>query len=287
MNYKELFEKLNITNLDFKFCMANEMYNKIDKEDYEFLNNLAFSPVDAESKKKVFEDLYNNKLSNKDAILKKIYRFYDEFYNRFNSKRILIRELTKYVFDWIKINNIQIDLIKQNIINVENKIFVFYIVHKFYNEHLYEDTVVLIDYLFSKQYFTKENEFYNDLLLYKLISLKNEYEYLDNDKVFNEVCKIAQNLYGFEYIRIITLLECKLKQNNISEFEEILNKYFNRIKEWEVYEVLNLYELTIYTRNKSCIQKVEQLLNNKDIEIFLLFDDEYSLIYNFFNSSEK
>ena len=282
MNYKELFKNLKIENLDFRFFMSEKQIAQIKEKDNDFINNLAFSPVVKKSKEKIFKKLFTQTItdSEKKFLLEKIYKYYDDFYLRFNNKRILIREFVRYLFDWIEINGYQIEVIKDNIIKIDNKILVFYIVHRFYNENLYNETVILINQLFSKNYFTKKDELYNDLLLYKLYSLKQDHcEYLNNKKTFQEICKIAQNLYGFEYIRIITLLECKLNEKDVIKFKEILKKHIDKIKEWEIYEILNLYELSIYIKDEEVIEQIEKILKSKDIEIFL--DDEDYLIFDF------
>jgi len=278
LNYKEFLTKFNIKDFDYKFCLDSKQKKKFEKYDQFFLNSLAFVPlVKKENKSIVLHNFLNNKVE-KVFVLEKIEEIFDLFDKKYNDQRIKIREFAKYVFDWIEINKkekYRVKIIANNLKKTENEDFVFYIVYRFYNLALYEEVVKLISYLGN--FFNKDSKYYNDLLLYKLIALKNDEKYINDKRILRKVCKIAKKLYGFDYVKVITLLECALLQNNIKNFREIIKKYYNLISGWDVIDILDIYELSIYTRDENIIFLIKRILDSKDIEI--LFGNEIIKIY--------
>ena len=94
----------------------------------------------------------------------------------------------------------------------------------------------------------------------------------------HELCKIAQNLFGFEYTKIYTLIECKLVSKDIAGFIEIFNKHFEIMKKWDIVQLLDIFELVVYSKNEHIYNSVNELLLSKDIK--MLKGNEKD-IYNF------
>ena|GEM_PF-6907426 len=297
MNYKYLFKELDISEkFNYAFCFTKNEVKGIKSKniDNDFLNNLAFAPVTLESKENIYIQLIEGKLSVSDQnrLTEKLDIIYEDFNSNINTQAIKIREYIKFIFDWIVIqvklrgdDNYQIEVIKDSIGRLtNNKLIVFYLIHRFYTKNLYKQTVELISFIFKQKLFTLEDDLYNDLLLYKLISLKGKnFEYLDNHEVVDEICKITQNLYGFDYVKIITLFECRLINNDNDGFVEVYNKHFDIFSKWSAGELLNIYELAVYSKIQSLILTFKSLLESKDIE---LIEDtqEYYNTYKFLNA---
>jgi len=295
MKVKNILEKLRLETLNYTFCLSDNDVKKlqqvsVNEDDW---NNFAFSYIPSKLKKDFFKRLFDVENSEKvlnDFCEKYCYPSYEKL-NSYNFERIKIKEFTRKVYDWIVIssdNNIKKEIILKNLINrklINHKYFVFYLVYFFYNNRRYGETVFFIDYLLKKQIFVKDKDkLYNDLILYKLISLKennsSSYGYINNKKIFEEICDTARQLEDFSYVKIITLLECALEKNNSKEFIKLIKNKLNQINNFTLLDILNIYELAIYMKNEKMIKIVREIILNKDIN---LLDERYPeyLIFNF------
>ncbi|CAM3902558.1 hypothetical protein [Arcobacter cloacae] len=279
MNYKLFLEKLNI-NLDYTYLLNNEMLSKIDKNNETFLNSLLLAPnVTDESRKNLLDKFVNNKLNKEDIdnLLMKIEDIFSNFNNSINDLKVKTREYVKYITKYLKKENIE-KLFKENIKNID---FIFYIIYTKYSESEYTEVIEFINILNKLNIIQEDNIYYNDILLYKLISLKSEKErfsYLKDKTRMLELCKIAKDLFGFDSTRIYTLIECKMVSKDKKGFKEIFNKNFEAIKKWNVIELLDIFELVIYSKEEDTFNSINELLLSKDIK--MLKGKEID-IYNF------
>ena len=285
LNYKQFLEKLDIS-LDYTYMLNDDIVYNIDKSKEEFINNLLLVPnVTDDSKQNLLKKVIENRITQEEInnILIKIEDIFFNFDSSINDSRVKIREYLKNIIKYI--NNQKIEkLFKENSNNID---FIFYIIYSKYSEpentnsNKYKEVVEFINILNKLNLIKKDNIYYNDLLLYKLISLKHSdgsFTHLSNQNTMHELCKIAQNLFGFEYTKIYTLIECKLVSKDIEGFIEIFNKHFEIMKKWDIVQLLDIFELVVYSKNEHIYNSVNELLLSKDIK--MLKGNEKD-IYNF------
>lgn len=285
MNYKQFLEKLDIS-LDYTYMLNDDIVYNIDKSKEEFINNLLLVPnVTDDSKQNLLKKVIENRITQEEInnILIKIEDIFFNFDSSINDSRVKIREYLKNIIKYI--NNQKIEkLFKENSNNID---FIFYIIYSKYSEpeningNKYKEVIEFINILNKLNLIKKDNIYYNDLLLYKLISLKHSdgsFTHLSNQNTMHELCKIAQNLFGFEFTKIYTLIECKLVSKDIEGFIEIFNKHFEIMKKWDIVQLLDIFELVVYSKNEDIYNSVNELLLSKDIK--MLKGNEKD-IYNF------
>ena len=288
MNYKQFLEKLNIS-LDYTYLLDKDTISKLDKNKEAFINNLLLVPnVSDKSRDDLLKKTIENELSKEDinSISTKIENIFSNFDNSINDLKVKIREYSKFIIKYLRNDKIE-NLFKENSTNID---FIFYIIYSKYSEPFstdysdnvkYKEVVEFINILNKLNLIKKDNIYYNDLLLYKLISLKHSdgsFTHLSNQNTMHELCKIAQNLFGFEYTKIYTLIECKLVSKDIEGFIEIFNKHFEIMKKWDIVQLLDIFELVVYSKNEHIYNSVNELLLSKDIK--MLKGNEKD-IYNF------
>lgn len=285
LNYKQFLEKLDIS-LDYTYMLNDDIVYNIDKSKEEFINNLLLVPnVTDDSKQNLLKKVIENRITQEEInnILIKIEDIFFNFDSSINDSRVKIREYLKNIIKYI--NNQKIEkLFKENSNNID---FIFYIIYSKYSEpeningNKYKEVIEFINILNKLNLIKKDNIYYNDLLLYKLISLKHSdgsFTHLSNQNTMHELCKIAQNLFGFEFTKIYTLIECKLVSKDIEGFIEIFNKHFEIMKKWDIVQLLDIFELVVYSKNEDIYNSVNELLLSKDIK--MLKGNEKD-IYNF------
>ncbi len=274
LNYKQFLEKLNIS-LDYTYMLNDDILFDIDKSKEEFINNLLLVPnVTDDSKQDLLKKVIENRITQEEInnILIKIEDIFLNFDSSINDSRVKIREYLKNIIKYI--NNQKIEkLFKENSNNID---FIFYIIYSKYSEqeniniNKYKEVIEFINILNKLNLIKKDNIYYNDLLLYKLISLKHadgSFTHLLNQNIMQELCKIAQNLFGFDYTKIYTLIECKLVSKDIEGFREIFNKHFEIMKKWDIVQLLDVFELIVYSKDEDIYNSMNELLLSKDIKI--------------------
>ena len=294
LNYKQFLEKLNIS-LDYTYLLDKDTISKLDKNKEAFINNLLLVPnVSDKSRDDLLKKTIENELSEEDinSISTKIENIFSNFDNSINDLKVKIREYSKFIIKYLRNDKIE-NLFKENSTNID---FIFYIIYSKYSEPFstdysdnvkYKEVVEFINILNKLNLIKKDNIYYNDLLLYKLISLKHSdgsFTHLSNQNTMHELCKIAHNLFGFEYTKIYTLIECKLVSKDIEGFIEIFNKHFEIMKKWDIVQLLDIFELVVYSKNEHIYNSVNELLLSKDIK--MLKGNEKD-IYNFLLAVKK
>ena len=270
LNYKQFLENLNIS-LDYTYFLNKEDLLNINGEE-DFLNNLFLAPaVVPESREKVFNNFLDNKL-NKDKIntlTKRLEEVFNNFDTNINNRKIKTREYAKYITKFITQENIK-NLFEKNKNNLD---FIFYIVYAKYSISSYGEVIELINFLNKLNIIKKDNPYYNDILLYKLVSLKKiDNNYLRNEEKMQEICKIAQNLFGFEFIRLATLIECGLVSKDLDRIKEVFTSNFEIMKKWDVTQLVNIFELITYSNDDELYKTTKKLLESKDILLLETID---------------
>ncbi len=266
MNYKQFLKKINI-NLNYSYFISKKdlLKYKIKKEDEEFLNNLFLAPnVDKNSRDRIFKDFMKDSLSieRKRDILATIGNIFTNFDTRLNNTRVKTREYLQYITKSILLDNIE-DIFEENKDNID---FIFYFIFSKYSSKNYKDTLKLIDFVLKNSLIVKENRYFNDILLYKLNSLKlAENTYLDKPKKMKEICKLSKAIVGFDFLCIYTQLECKLVEKDFEGFKKVYKENFETMKKWDVLNLLYIFELVVYSKDSEINIITVGLLINKDI----------------------
>lgn len=270
LNYRQFLDNLNLS-LDYTYFIKKEDLLNIN-ENIDFLNNLFLAPnILPESRDKVFSDFLDNKLNDNkiSSLMKRLEEIFNEFDINTSSIKIKMREYTKYIAKFITQENIK-NLFE---INKNNLDFIFYIVYAKYNLSNYGDVIELINFINKNNLIKKDNLYYNDILLYKLISLKKiDNNYLRNEDIMQEICKIAQHLFGFEFTRLTTLIECCLVSKDFIKIKELFNTHFEILKKWDVTQLVNFFELITYCNDDVLYDTTKRLLESKDILLLNTID---------------
>lgn len=279
LNYREFLDKLNI-NIDYTYMKEYQESIKVNSDKEEFLNNLFLVPnITDSSRTGIIEKFYKNQLNDEsvNTLSLKIEKIFNDFDDDINDPKIKIREYSKHITKYFNKENME-KLFKSNIENID---FIFYIIYAKYSDLEYSDVIDFINIVIKNNIIKKDHAYYNDILLYKLISLKNingKFAYLKNEETMKELCTIAQNLFGFETTRIYTLLECKLVSKDPDGFKQLFYKHLDTMKRWDIKHLLDIFELVVYSKDEDIFKSMNQLLLNKDIK--MLKGNELD-IYNF------
>jgi len=103
--------------------------------------------------------------------------------------------------------------------------------------------------------------------------------------VFKKNCKVSKRVVFDDYTKIITLFECTLVSKKIELFNKYLLKYSIKIVDWDIFNILNLYELSIYRNDKTLINKVKKILYIRETNPCT--NSKEKLIFTFFSLIEK
>ena len=291
MNYKTFINQLfEIKNINWAFVLTKEQKNKLKfNSDDEIINNIAFLPIDKEQKKELLNIIIKGNISLyaiKNVFKKKYINFLESY--SYNDKRL--EEYIEYFYEWIEIiTQERVDLnvinrIKKNI-NTENSLFWFFLIKKVYTLEKYNESYNLIRYVKEEKIINKEDSKYNEIILYEFYSLRRSKEYLYERKWQKKLCNLAKEIKNFETLRITTILECNLLNDEKELFIKNFNKYEFEILNWTIIDILNIYELSIYMNCNDISDKIANLLELKDIKEYI-GSDEY-LIYEFLNDIKK
>ena len=291
MNYKTFINQLfEIKNINWAFVLTKEQKNKLKfNSDDEIINNIAFLPIDKEQKKELLNIIIKGNISFnaiKNVFKKKYINFLESY--SYNDKRL--EEYIEYFYEWIEIiTQERVDLnvinrVKKNI-NTENSLFWFFLIKKVYTLEKYNESYNLIRYVKEEKIINKEDSKYNEIILYEFYSLRRSKKYLYERKWQKKLCGLAKKIKNFETLRITTILECNLLNDEKELFIKNFNKYEFEILNWTISDILNIYELSIYINCNDISNKIANLLELKDIKEYI-GSDEY-LIYEFLNDIRK
>ena len=277
MNYKILLNQLfEIKDIYWAFALTKEQRKKFNfKNSDKVINNIAFSPIDKGEKKELFNILQMKRISSNiiDVVFEKKYT---NFLESYSNQDKLIEKYMEYFYEWIEIvtkeqiNTKVINRIKKNI-NTKNNLFWFYFIKKIYTLEKYEESYSLIRYVKKQKIIDKQNNKYEELILYEFFSLKmsKQEEYLYEKKWQKRLCNLSKKLKNFEVLRIITTLECNLLNNEKELFIKNFKKFEFQILNWNIMDILNIYELAIYMREDNIIDEIYNFLQLKDIKEYI------------------
>ena len=284
MNYKDFLSIcIDLTNIDFDFIMnkKQQMILLSITTDNDLLNNIAFAPISINDKKKIL-DLLSNRAIDIDRLNTILSESYINFLDKYDDAVVRIKVYIDYFYDWMNFNKTKksVRFLLKNV-NTHNSLFWFYLTKKFYLESLYDETYILIKYL-KKHYIKPSNYIYEELSLYEVISIKNSKNYLDIPKWQNKLKNLLKVLKNYEVLQITTNLELDLLSDNISNFQTNFLKYKNIIFSFSMINILNIFELAIYTQNKNIIFSIQKRIILKNILAYK--DSKEILIYMLLSS---
>lgn len=281
---KLLLNILGIYNIDFGFCIPEKQKKEIEKYNKNnILNLIAFAPINYSDKEKILN------LAKEGFPYLALKTHLEENYKRFSeskiSKELFITKYTQSLFDWVLIVSTikkfslssAVKQIKENLTS-QSEEFWFAFVKCFYDKHKYKETISLIKFV-KKEILSKDSHFYNRLTLFEVVALRDGYFYLEDTKIMKNLCKKAKELKDFSYLKIITVLECHLLSNEIVKFLNTIDDFSNHIINWQITEILNLFELVVYSKDKTSFELVDNILRIRDIKSYE-GNKEY-LIYQF------
>jgi len=284
MNYKifinELFE---IKNINWAFALTQVQKTKLNINNDKIVNNLAFVPIDKEEKKELLNILKSKNISI-NALTMIFERKYKNFLESYSNHDKLLEKYMEYFYEWIEIvtdENIDvktINRIKKNI-NTENSLFWFFLIKKIYTLEKYNESYDLIKFVKKQKIINKENNKYNEIILYEFYSLRITKNYLYDKTWQKKLCNLAKRLNNFETLKITTILECNLLNDEKELFKKNFKKYELKILNWSIVDTLNIYELSIYMNCHKISNQIDKLLQLKDIKEYI-GSDEY-FIYQF------
>ncbi len=281
---KFILKLIGTNNIDFGFCLSDKLKNELcGYNEDNILNIIAFSPISFTDKEKIFDLI--KKGSDISLLKNNLEEKYIDFEKNDFSNEMLISKYTKFLFDWIIIlsQDLKLDLytsvknIKKNL-DSNKEDFWFYFIKCFFDGQYYKETIFLISFI-KKDIIKKNSLFYNRLTLYEVISLRDKYEYLEDEKKMKKLCRKSRELKNFSYLKIITLLECLLLSNKLEEFTLNIEKFSQDITNWQITEILNLFEIVIYSENEKAFNIINNILKIRDIKSYQ--GNKEFLIYQF------
>jgi len=287
MNRQEFLKsQLGITDIDWSFPLevnTNNYSNIID----ELLNDIAFSLLSKKDKKVFYNLIEDSLLNEKGAIVRDIYVYLDEHYSslnkRYPNKAKLTEKLVDKMYEWIFILDQKISpkLINRLVVKIQtkNQYFWFIFVKKLYTEEKYKEANLLVNLILH--FFTKDDDLYEDVILYKLSSIKNM-NYIYKDKLQEELFDLSTKLKNYPSTVLMTQLEYFTLKGNQEKFNKLIDEYSECIEEYQIYELLNVYELSIVCSANIAQLKILDLLLISDI--FDYYDKEEYEIYSLLNA---
>jgi len=265
MNYKTFLANLGIqSNIDWSFCLRDKKSN-IDSE---LLNNLAFSSIRKDIKKElIFVVLHSNNQQNVVSELNELLsEMYDELFKKFPIKKVVIEKLAISIVEWIEIaceNKNIVDEVLNNITS-GNLYFWYMLIKEFHKKKRDKDALKLLE---NKKVFFKGDFLWEDVNLL-CIQIIKELDYLNHEEFLKKICKAKEHINSFRYIKILITIECAVLQKNGNIVKKI-EKYIDEIEDLDIFEILNLYELAIISKNKKAIWLMEDILHRNDIEFYV------------------
>jgi len=275
MNHKIFLNQLfDIENIHWAFALTKEQQYKFNfKNNDEVINNIAFSPINKEQKKELLTIFKTKKISI-NALNIVFGKKYITFLESYSNQDKLIEKYMEYFYEWIeiiteeKIDIKVINRIKKNI-DTENHLFWFFFIKKIYTLEKYNESYSLIEYVKKQKIIDKKNSKYNELILYEFYSIRRSKEYLYKEKWQKKLCNLSKKLKNFEVLKITTILECNLLNNEKEFFIKNFERYEFEIWNWSIIDILNIYELSVYIEVDNIINKINHILQVKDIKEYI------------------
>jgi hypothetical protein len=284
-----LTQLLGKNSISYDFSLGNDeaivLLGAI--KNIEVLNDIAFSPIDKKDKQEILylltkHDLDKNKL--KDILSQE----YKNFFYSQKDKTKLMQNYINYIYEWIEIMNESIDKNTIEIIttkaSVYNSLFWFYLSKKLYLSLKYNEAYKLIKFT-KRNHIKRNNYLYEELSLYELISIKQSKDYFNNVKWQIKLEILITILEHYKSIQLTTKLELDLLTNNLSQFQSDFLSYKNIIFSLPMLDILNIFELAIYTKNKNIIFSMKKRIAYKNIYTYK--NSKEFLIYKLLSSIEE
>ena len=281
---KFILKLIGTNNIDFGFCLSDKLKNELyEYNEDNILNIIAFSPISFTDKEKIFDLIKEG--SDISLLKNNLEEKYIDFEKNDFSNEMLISKYTKFLFDWVVILSrylkqelyTSVKYIKQNLDSTKED-FWFYFIKYLFDGQNYKETIFLINFI-KKDIIKKNSLFYNRLTLYEVISLRDKYEYLEDEKKMKKLCRKSKELKNFNYLKIIILLECLLLSDNMEEFTLNIEKFSQDITNWQITEILNLFEIVIYSEDEKAFNIINNILKIRDIKSYQ--GNKEFLIYEF------
>ncbi len=259
MTYIDFLQQLSInSDISWNFCDIEKIN---DKHMDELLNNIAFSFLSKDNKINLYKLIKTNALTEVQAMNVKflIEEEFSEVFNKYPIRKTLIEQFVNNLFDWIEIlcDEINENIVKNILTNIKsNNIYFWYTLsQKLYEHSKDKENLILIKSV--KELFIN-NFLYEDLILLEIKTIK-QLDYIHNDLLLKRICELSDEIKSFKYNKIILKLECILLSNTV-KFEKVFDKYSVEMEQFDINELLNIYELAVLSQDTNTISKAHRLL---------------------------
>ncbi len=251
------------------------------------LSNIAFSFLDNKTKKYLYEMVQNNKLEENSSTVRDLDSYFDQHYRtnikQYPDRKKLMEKLVDNIYKWIIIVNGELS--KKSINNIlknfktNDELFWLALAEKLYISKKYKESYYLIDKI--SNLFNKNSYLYEDLMLYKLNCIKNM-KYLKKQELQDEMLDLSYSLKNYSNIVILTQLEYYTLQKDSDKFDDIIENNLESIEEFSIFNLLDIYELSILCHSDKSQKLIHTFLLISDIWAYK-GEEEY-LIYNLLNA---
>ena len=277
---KKFLEKnidINNINWNFSICSINSTKN------HELLNFLAFSFINIDEKRKLFQYLINNDLTNflHDELTNFFKNHYQNILQQYQLRDDLQKEFITNLLDWIVIVDTTIS--QKNITKILTYVhskdikFWIFLIKELYIRKLYNLCLIIIEKKKSK---FKKNVLYEDLILYEIFSIKENYDYLYSNTYIKRICDLSKKINSYTTSKFFIQLECSLLTNNIHQFNYLFNFNIGLLNSFSVLELLYVFEFTVLIKS----EEIYNILNKRLLTFDIMEKEnkyEYSL-YSFY-----
>jgi hypothetical protein len=262
---RDFLEKnIGINNIKWEFSINSVTSRK----NHELLNLLAFSFINIDEKRKLFQYLINNDLADflSDELTNFFKNHYENILHQYQLKDDLQKEFVTNLLDWIIIvdNTISQKNISKILTYVHTKDIQFWIflIKELYIRKLYNLCLIII---IKKKPKFKKDDLYEDLILYEIFSIKEAYDYLYSNTYIKRICDLSKEINSYATSKFFIQLECSLLNNNIHQFNNLFNSSIELINSFSTLELLYIFEFATLIKSEEAYNILNKRLLTFDI----------------------
>ena len=283
MNYKVFLNNLLDvdTSIDWTFPFENkedyflEINNDVKIYLNELISNVAFSFLSKSLKNDMYRYLVDVRTIENNQVVKDIDQYFDDYYenidDKFSTSKQTTEKLVEGILNWINVLDISVsNKIIKNIhltLPTKNKYFWFYLIEKLYLSKMYDSSYYLINQIKTWADIADDDSLLEDVQLYKLMCL-NEMKFHKNSRRQEEVISLAEDLEGYNNVSLIIKLEYYTLQKDSATFDKLIDENMEIIHEYNIDELINIFELSIICGATKSYHIVDSLLKSRDVPYY-------------------
>lgn len=271
-------------DLNWDFFMTLPIHKEFSEYDNKLIDFIAFSFLSIEEKRKLFNFVRNSNISENIRI--DLINYFENHFMDIKSKYPIELNLYKnfafHFFNWILVVNDKIDInIIKNIIkkiSSTNNLFWLCLIQELHSRKLFEENLFLIS---EKKFMFKSSSYHEDIVLFEIYSIVGSSNYLYSKKQIKNLCKLSSFLISYSTAKLFIKLECSLLAMDKSKFELVLQKNENLLIDFNILELLYIYEFSVLISSGSSISLINRYLYKHDIQSYENSNELY--VYEFYN----